>query len=264
MFVDDEDRYRFLKLMDATREKFDIEWRMYVLMKSHVHAMVKTPHGNISEAMRHLLSQYAQAWNRRHRRHGQLMRGRFKSPLIEDGWYARTVIRYIAMNPVKANYVERAADWPWASHPALARLAAPPDFLELDWLRMYFDGATLADCRRQYRRYIEASSNDPIVEVDQVFNGSEDGARAVRDLIGRTMHTIYVPRAYRALGRPGLRELFAAVEAGAEDRNQTILRAQVVYGYTQAEIARALGLHPNTISKVTSRFRRHHMFKNVA
>jgi putative transposase len=265
MFVDDLDRHRFLKLMDHTREKFDIQWRMFSLMKSHFHSMVETPHANISDAMKYLLSRYAQAWNRRHARHGQLMRGRFKSPLIEDGWYALNVIRYIAMNPVKADYVKRAADWHWASHRALAKLAAPPDFLELDWLRNYFDGPSLADCQRQYRRYIEATADDPIVEIDHVFNGSEEGARTVRDIVGQTMHTIYVPRAYRALGRPPLAELFAPVRAGVEDRNQTILRAQVVHGYTQAEIARALALHPNSVSRVTSRLRRHrHVFVDVA
>jgi putative transposase len=256
MFVDDDDRHAFLELMDITSQKFDIEWEMFVLMKSHFHSKVRTPHANISDAMKELLSKYAQRWNRRRGRHGQLLRGRFKSPLIEDGRYALTVVRYIALNPVKAGYVERAGDWPWSSHRALGRLERPPGFLKLDWLRTYFDGSTLRDWQRQYRSYIDVTANDPIYEVDPVFNGSDEGAADVRDFIGRTMHSIIVPRAYRTLARPPLGSLIRDIDDDLEGRNKSILRAQVLHGYTQAEIARALSLHPNTISKVTCKVRR--------
>jgi DNA-binding CsgD family transcriptional regulator len=39
-----------------------------------------------------------------------------------------------------------------------------------------------------------------------------------------------------------------------------IRRAQVVYGYRQAEIARALNLHPNTVSKIVSTLKRQRFF----
>jgi putative transposase len=255
MFAEDDDRHAFLELMDVTRKKFDVEWESFVLMKSHFHAKVRTPHGNISESLQYLLSQFAQEWNRRRGRHGQLLRGRFRSPLIEDGRYAMTVVRYIALNPVVANYVKRASDWPWSSHRALGRLETPPDFLALDWLRNYFDGPTLTDCQRQYRKYIEATADDPVELIDPVFTGSEQGAADVRRLIGARMHGIIVPRSYRALGRPPLGTLFPDVDDNLEGRNQMILRAQVVHGYTQAEIARGLALHPNTISKITRKLR---------
>ena len=73
------------------------------------------------------------------------------------------------------------------------------------------------------------------------------------------MRAIIVPRAYRALARPPLRTLLADV-VDPESRNEMILRAQVVHGYTQAELARALSLHPNTVSKITRRTRRTHYY----
>jgi putative transposase len=255
MFVDDDDRYAFLELMNITKEKFEIEWEMFVLMKSHFHAKLTTPHANITEAMKYLFSKYAQKWNRRRGRHGQLLRGPFKAPLIEDGNYAMTVMRYIALNPVKANYAARACDWPWSSHRALSRLEIPPDFMSLDWLRNYFDGATITECQRQYRSYIDATANDPLEEIDPVFHGSAEGASGVRDLIGRTMHGIIVPRSYRSLAQPPLESLFPAGQDNRAARNEMILRAQLVHGYMQSEIARALGLHPNTVSKITRKVR---------
>ena len=254
LYVDDSDRLRFIELMRATKEKYGIEWEMFSQMTTHFHAKVRTPRPNISLAMQWLLARFAEYWNARHRRRGSLMEGRFRSPVIEDSRYAYTVIRYIALNPVEAGYVKRASEWRWASHRALGGLESPPDFLSLDWLRNYFDGPTLGDCRRQYRRFIEKTENDPIDVVDRVATGSASFQSDVREMIGRQMRAIIVPRSYRALARPPLGKLIAEV-VDPESRDKMILRAQVVHGYTQAQIARALGLHPNTISKITRRTR---------
>jgi DNA-directed RNA polymerase specialized sigma24 family protein len=82
------------------------------------------------------------------------------------------------------------------------------------------------------------------------------------------MHGIIVPRSYRALARPTLASLIRAIKVknnGLESRDQMVIRAQVVHGYTQAEIGRSLGLHPNTISKITRKIRRrHHVLIDVA
>lgn len=259
LYVDDDDRFTFIELMRATREKYNIEWHMFSLMTTHFHGKVKTPRPNISAAMQWLISRYAERWNARHRRRGPLMDGRFKAPLIEDGRYAYTVIRYIALNPVVGNYVKHANEWRWASHRALAGLESPPDFLDIDWLRNFFDGPTLGDCRRQYRQFIDKTAGEPIDIVDRVATGSPAFKADVRELLGKKMRAIIVPRHYRALARPPLGKLFANV-VDPESRNEMILRAQVVHGYTQSEIARALALHPNTISKITRRTRQQRIY----
>ena len=258
MFADEDDCHAFLELLAIVRELYEVEWQMFVLMKTHFHAKVRVPHGNISEAMKYLLSKFAQGWNRRRRRRGPLLEGRFKAPLIEDGRYALTVVRYIALNPVKANYCEHPNGWRWTSHRALAGTEPPAEFLDLGWLRQAFDGPTLRDCQRQYRTYVDDTANDPIEIVDTVLHGSPEFATDVRGMIGRNMHGIIVPRSYRALARPTLASLFCDVKKDLESRNHLVIRAQVVHGYTQREIGRSLGLHPNTISKITRQIRRRH------
>jgi putative transposase len=259
LFVDNDDRFTFLELISVAKEQYDVEWEMFVLMNTHFHAKVRTRHANISETMQYVLGSFAEYWNRRHGRRGHLLEGRFKSPLIEDGRYALNVIRYIALNPVQANYVEHVSEWPWSSHRALAGLEPPPKFLEVDWLRDYFDGPTLRDCQRQYRSFVDMSEKEAEF-CDQVAIGSASFVSNVRDLIGNTMHRIIVPRSYRALARPSLGALFADLRDDLERRNQMVLRAQVVYGYKQSEIARSLGVHPNTISKITRTLRRQRHF----
>ena len=251
IFTNDADRLDFLELLSAARERFGVRWRSFVLMNTHYHLKVETPKGNISRAMAFVNGQYTQRWNRRHRTTGHVFEGRFKSPLIDDGHYARAVLRYIALNPVEGNYVRHAAHWPWSSHRALAGLVSPPEFLDVEWLRQTFDGRTLRECQRQYQEFIDHEELHLVDFGDAFVVGSDEYLSNVRELIGATMHDMIVPRSYRALARPPLGPLFAHLREDLESRNRMIIRAQVVYGYKQPEIARALGLHPNTVSKIT-------------
>ena len=258
-FFDDDDRLKFLELLAAVKERFRVVWRSYVLMKTHYHLKVETPEGNISAAMQHLNSRFAEWSNYRRRTTGHVFEGRFKAPLVEDGRYGLTVLSYIAVNPVKAAYVKHAREWPWSSHRALAGLEPGPDFLSVDWLRTYFDGPTLRDCQRQYQLFVDAEELQMSYAPDQIVVGGDEFRSNVRELIGESMSLRDVPRSFKALARPPLRSLFQGLSRDLELRNRQMLRAQVVYGYTQSEIGRALGLHPNTVSKIT-RILRHQRY----
>ncbi len=260
VFRNDRDRLDFLERMSAARERFHVHWQSFVLMNTHYHLKVETPEGNLSKLMKFLNGTFTQAWNWRHRTTGHVFEGRFKSPLIEDGWYTRSVIRYIALNPVEAEYVRHAAEWPWSSHRALAGLVSPPEFLDIDWLRRCFDGSSLRECQRQYQVFIDSEELQLREFGHEFVIGSENYRSNVRELISATMHGIDVPRSYRALARPSLGTLFRGAVDDLERRNQMVIRAQVVYGYTQSDIARTLALHPNTVSKITRAIRKQRYF----
>ncbi len=260
IFLDDRDRLDFLETLSAARERFNVRWQSFTLMNTHYHLKVETPEGNISKAMQFVNGTFTQSWNRRHRTTGHLFEGRFKSPLIENGWYSLNVVRYIALNPVHACYVRHAAEWPWSSHRALAGLVSPPEFLDLRWLRNCFDGSSLRECQRQYQRLIDDEERRVADFGNEFVVGSDEYRSNVRELIGASMYGIDVPRSYRALARPPLRALFSGLRTDLDRRNTMVIRAQVVYGYTQSEIARALGVHSNTISKITRAIKRQRYF----
>ena len=46
---------------------------------------------------------------------GHLYQGRYKSFPVQDNSYYLTVMRYIEANPLRAELVKNAADWPWSS-----------------------------------------------------------------------------------------------------------------------------------------------------
>ena len=262
LFVDDFDRLGFLELLGKTHQRYAVRWRAFNLMTSHYHAEIETPAKNLSEAMRYLNSQYAKRWNRRRRTRGHVFGDRFVSKPIEDERYAYTALKYITWNAVEGGYVKHPAEWVWSSYHACAGLSAAPEFLDLSWMRGFFGRPTLAAAQLAYRETMA----DPltVAEAEEYLNtivvGSEDFQAAVRRQIGITMHDLIIPRSYRALARPSLGELFARCQDDLEERNRTIRRAQVVYGYRQAEIARSLNLHPNTVSKIVSGLKKQRFF----
>jgi hypothetical protein len=92
--------------------------------------------------------------------------------------------------------------------------------------------------------------------VGQSLLGTE---KFVERLIGRVRgreEIKEIPKRQRYLGRPPLKELFAA-EGSRERRNKNIARAVLRHGYSQMEVARHIGVHYSTISRIVkmSRFK---------
>ena len=78
---DDADRARWLSLLSDVADRR--EWRVlaWALMANHFHLFVRTPAADISAGMHDLNSAYAGIFNRRHRRVGPLLQGRFGGDL---------------------------------------------------------------------------------------------------------------------------------------------------------------------------------------
>ena len=262
LFVDNADRLRFFELLGEAHVRYAVRWRAFTLMTSHYHLEVETPAANLPDAMRYVNGQFARNWNRCRRTRGHVFGARFVSKPIEDSRYAWTALRYIVWNPVESGYVKHPDEWVWGSHRAAAGLAEPPEFLDMDWMRGFFGTPNLADAQRAYRQAMDFPLAPAESEeyLNTIVIGSSDFQASIRKQIGTTMHDLIIPRTYRALARPSLAELFRGATADLEDRNRAIRRAQVVYGYRQAEIARSLNLHPNTVSKIVSRLKKQRFF----
>jgi len=60
--------------------------------------------------MRRLLTGYAQQFNRRHNRSGDLFQNRYKSFLCEEDPYLMELVHYIHLNPIRAGLVHDMAE----------------------------------------------------------------------------------------------------------------------------------------------------------
>ena len=164
IYRDDRDRERFLETLEETVNRFGIIIHTYCLMPNHFHLLVQTPRANLSDAAGWLQTTYSIRFNRRHRRSGHLYQGRYKAHLVEEDAYARVLIKYIHLNPVrpkdKRKRVPRErkrelTNYRWSTHRAYAGFGktVSPEWVCMDWLR-YF-GRTRRVAQNEYRRQID-------------------------------------------------------------------------------------------------------------
>ena len=113
-------------LQDACR-CYHVSVHAYVLMTNHVHLLM-TPDDTegISRVMQSVGRRYVQYINFEYRRSGTLWEGRHKASLIDAEHYLYTCMRYIELNPVRANMVKHPADYRWSSYRGNAQSEANP------------------------------------------------------------------------------------------------------------------------------------------
>jgi REP element-mobilizing transposase RayT len=139
IFIEDVHCLDFLRLLEDLYDRFELEIHAYSLMPNHYHLLVRSRHGNLSDAMRHLNGAYTQRVNRLERWDGPVFRGRFTSKLIRDETRLPFVLAYIHLNPLRANLVTRIDARCWTSLRAYLGKDTRPDWLCTDYFLDLFE-----------------------------------------------------------------------------------------------------------------------------
>ena len=253
IFLDDEDRLGFLKILQDVVARYNWVCHAYCLMSNHYHLLVETPDANLSRGMRQLNGVYTQAFNRRHDRVGHLFQGRYKAILVEKEGHLLELARYIVLNPVRAKLIRHPRDWRWSSYRATAGEEEGPKFLTVDWILSQFhrdrDRAV-----KEYRKFVKRGHGIDVWRELRggVILGTERFVEELTPLLREGTAAREIPRRERLVIRPGLEELFTGIK-DKSDRNERIYQAVRVYGYTLKEVADALGLYYSTVSVIAKR-----------
>jgi REP element-mobilizing transposase RayT len=95
LFRDETDRTDFVARLAALAAQG--AWTLYAwaLLPNHAHLLVRTGRRSLPRSMRALLTGYAGAFNRRHRRGGHLFQNRYKSIVVEEDPYLLELVRYL-------------------------------------------------------------------------------------------------------------------------------------------------------------------------
>jgi putative transposase len=119
IFASDEDCRFYLRCLQEAAEAQSLAVHAYVLMTNHVHLLV-TPEADdsLSKTMQSIGRRYVQYFNYVYGRTGTLWEGRYKCTLIDSERYLLTCMRYIELNPVRADMVAHPSDYPWSSYQA--------------------------------------------------------------------------------------------------------------------------------------------------
>lgn len=258
IFADDGDRIRLLQIVGRAMERFDAQVLAYCLMGNHYHFVLCTRQANLSRLMRHLNGVYTQDFNRRHGKVGHLFQGRFKAVLVDRDAYLLEACRYVELNPLRAELVDRPEAWPWSSYPAHIGLVPVPPWLDTARLHGFLLGRTpldAADRRRAARRYTALVSAGRGLRLwdqalrQQIYLGDEafvERMQARAEPLRRKASE--VPRAQRRQAG----DLDGFLRA-SDTRAEALRRAHVEGGMTMSAIAGRLGLSVSRVSRLIAR-----------
>ncbi len=253
VFADDDDHRAFLELLETTLSRFGVEAAGYCLLWNHYHLLL-VPHGEIaiSRLMQQLNSTYCQRFNRRHGRVGHVLQGRFGSRIVEDGVYARTALRYLALNPVAAGRARRPEDWPWSSYRVALGLDATPDFLALQYVWSAFGTSDLEIGRLRLAEFVHAGHEETFP------NSLLHGSVRLHERMAPAIEPHQTNRDFTYEQRFAARIPLGTILEGCTDQTSLEHAAHTAFsghGYTLVELGRALGRDPSTVCRWIQRAR---------
>src|SRR3989339_2206573 len=123
IFKDSDDRKEFIDRLANGVKEVGCKCYGWALMPNHFHLLIRMNNRPLSDLMRKLLTGYAIYFNRRYKRSGYLYQNRYKSVLCQEDAYLLELVRYIHLNPLRAELVNDIAGLnkhPWSGHMTLA------------------------------------------------------------------------------------------------------------------------------------------------
>ena len=165
LFRDDRDCAEFVARLAQVVHRTGLTVLAWALLPNHLHLLVRTPSVQrgrpyrpaLPTAMRQLLTGYAGAFNRRHKRVGHLVQNRYRSTLVDEESYLLELVRYIHLNPLRAGVVRSLAalaQYPWSGHSAILGQVERPWQATAEVLGCF--GAGRRTEGRQYRDFVAA------------------------------------------------------------------------------------------------------------
>lgn len=186
-FYAEEDYNRYLMDLENALTNNNCALHAYILMTNHVHLLV-TPFSEfgLSHMMQDLGRKYVSYINRTYKRSGTLWEGRFKASLVDTDAYLLTCMRYIELNPMRANMVSHPGEYKWSSyahnahgklsdsithHPVYQSLHEDKSLRQIRYrelFRNYIDETTLHEIRDAVNQELVLGSDDFKDKIEQM------------------------------------------------------------------------------------------------
>jgi putative transposase len=146
---------------------------------------------------------YVSYINRTYRRSGTLWEGRFKASLVDSERYLLVCMRYIELNPVRANMVEHPGEYAWSSYHCNAwgeadeLIQEHPLYIDMG----YDSGMRQYNYRELFKAHMDASIIHDVREAlnRELVLGREDFKERIEEMTKRQTRPA-------AMGRPKIRE----------------------------------------------------------
>ncbi|MGK5060468.1 transposase [Janthinobacterium sp. LB2P49] len=251
IYRDDADRLAWQEVLELVCERHHFVVHSFCQMSNHYHLLVETVEANLSQGMRQLNGIYTQHFNRRHKRVGHALQGRYKAILVQKENYLLELARYIVLNPVRAHMVTSPDDWYWSSHHYVLDDAMPPCWLTRDWLLSQF-GATRDEAVANYSRFVAAGIGEtsPLIHTCHQMLLGDDAFVSAHQQSQRSDAFKDTPRQQRRAVTLSL----AQYQVRYSDRDEAMARAYLSTAFTMSHIAAAFHVSSKTVSRAVSAF----------
>ncbi|WP_094603811.1 hypothetical protein SPSIL_042210 [Sporomusa silvacetica DSM 10669] len=252
IFLDSEDKYKYLDLVDRYRRKYNFEIYAYVLMDNHIHLLICVNDTPLSKIMQGIQQTYTSHFNRKYQHVGHVFQQRYKAILCDNDAYLLKLVCYIHQNPCRANLPDQIG-YAWSSHADYmaghGRTANPTFILHM------FSG-DIRQAIQLYAEMIPQEQTDPS-DIMKKLSGYESSEPTpieyvkTTDISGEKQtfeeFTYYVAEEMQVpleqlLGKCRIRKV-------VEARNILIYRVVESEVCTRAELAKKLGLDPAAITR---------------
>ncbi|MEG2017921.1 MAG: transposase [Clostridium sp.] len=152
IFKDTADYYIYLTNLQENIKRYEeLNYQLlaYCLMTNHVHLIIKTDKEPLERLMKRVNSMYTRYFNSKYDYVGHLFQGRYHGEIIKGDAQLIETSRYVHLNPVRANMVEKPEEYKWSSY-KMYIAKEKDELLELDVILHYFNYKNEA-----YKRFVE-------------------------------------------------------------------------------------------------------------
>lgn len=158
---DKTDRKDFVRRLGELAVDTETAIYAWALMSNHAHILLRSSEFGLSGFMRRLLTGYAIRFNRRHNRYGHLFQNRYKSIICDEDAYFRELVRYIHLNPLRANLVKSLSEldrYRWCGHSVLLG-RVKYQWQSRDYVLKWFSSRE-GMAKKAYRSYVQKGIKD--------------------------------------------------------------------------------------------------------
>lgn len=116
IFFTARDREILGDLIAEVIARFEARLHAYCFMTNHVHALIQVADVPLGKLMLCIAGRYARTVQATLRTTGHLFEKRYYPVLVDADAYLLELVRYIHLNPVRAQMAAAPEDYPWSSH----------------------------------------------------------------------------------------------------------------------------------------------------
>ena len=224
IFLDNEDRRKFIEKLKIARETAGFRLHGYCLMDNHVHLLIEE-NEEIGTSIKRITVGYVQWHNNKHERTGHLFQNRYLSEPVETDAYLLTVLRYIHQNPVKAKITSIPLDYYWSSYNHyISAYQNKISYVDTDMIKAYFKD------QETYERFMNTQNIDECLEYNHNLKITDSQLKA---LLEKEINSNEINEKSRAESNKIIKDVYK--QTGA-----SIRQLERVTGISKAVIEKAL------------------------